>query len=70
MTREEAIRRAGKVWAAACARQDAQSPREAAEEAFRPGGLTVDQIEDKIRARRGLPPLDREGPTDTSPPTG
>jgi hypothetical protein len=53
MTREEAIRAAGRVWAAACARQAALSPREAAEEAYRPGGLSVDEIERRIRVQRG-----------------
>jgi hypothetical protein len=70
MTREEVIARAGRIWAQACARQAALTPREAAEEAYRPGGPSVDELERRIQAERDLPPLDRSGPTDTSPPTG
>lgn len=51
-TREEAIEAAGRVWAAACARQAALTPREAAQEAYVPGGPSVDELEARIRARR------------------
>lgn len=54
MTRDEVIAEAGRRWAAACARKAALSPREAAVEAYRPGGPTVDQLEHLIRVERGL----------------
>jgi len=68
--RQQAISAAGRVWAAGCARQAALTPREAAEEAYVPGGPSVDELERRIRRRRGLPPLDRSGPTNAFPPTG
>lgn len=52
-TRAEAIAAAGRVWAAACARQAALSPREAAKEAYVPGGPSVAEIEALIREQRG-----------------
>lgn len=33
------------------------SPREQAEAAYQPGGPSVDEIEDRIRIKRGLAPL-------------
>ena len=55
----EAIRNAGRVLAEARAIRDSLTPREAAEQAHEPGGPSVDEIEDRIREMRGLPPLDR-----------
>lgn len=50
--RDEAIAGAARTWAAACARQAALSPRQAAEEAYVPGGPSVAELEARIRARR------------------
>ncbi|WP_157936905.1 hypothetical protein [Geodermatophilus chilensis] len=50
--RSEALAAAGRAWAAACARQAALSPREAAKEAYVPGGPSVDELEERIRRRR------------------
>ncbi len=53
----EAIREAGRVLAAARRTADAMTPRELAEAAWTPTtGCTVDELEDEIRADRGLPP--------------
>lgn len=64
-TEEQAIADAGRVFAAvdlACARM---TPREQAEAAWSPTSrLTVDELEDRIRGRRGLPPLDRTATTE------
>lgn len=49
---EEALERAGRIWAAGCARQAALSPREAAEEAYVPGGPSLAELEAAIRAER------------------
>lgn len=51
-TRADVIAEAGRVWAAHCIRQAALTPREAAAEAWRPGGPSVDEIEARIRAQR------------------
>ena len=50
--RDERLAAAGRIWAAGCARQAALSPREAAEEAYVPGGPSVDELERRIAARR------------------
>lgn len=55
VTADEAFEEAGRIWAAGCARQAALSPREAAEEAYVPGGPSVDDIETAIRVERALP---------------
>lgn len=55
----EAIRRAGEVLATAIAATERMTPREQAEAAYTPTGPSVDVLEDRIRARRGLPPIDR-----------
>lgn len=59
-TEEECIRKAGEVLAvgeAACA---LMTPREQAEAAWTPTStVTVDELEDRIRLRRGMPVLDR-----------
>lgn len=51
-TWQECLEEAGRRYAAACARQSALSPRQAAEEAHRPGGPTVDELEARIREQR------------------
>ena len=55
----EAVRNAGRVLAEARAIRDSLSPREAAEQAYEPGGRSVDELEDVIREMRGLPKLER-----------
>ena len=52
MTGEERIAAAGRVLAQMCARQSALTPRQAAEEAYRPGGPSVAELEARIRAQR------------------
>ena len=56
VTREEAIAAAGRVLADGIAEQLSRTPNEAAEAAYVPGGPSVDELEDRIRAQRGLPP--------------
>lgn len=51
-SRDQVIAEAGRKWAAACARQSALTPLEAAREAYRPGGPAVDELEARIRAQR------------------
>lgn len=62
-TRQEAIDAAADVLVAsdrACAQM---TPREQATAAWHPGSrLTVEEIEDRIRIRRGLDPLHRQAP--------
>lgn len=59
-TREECLRRAAQVYVNSCALQASRTPRAAAEAAwYRGHRLTVDQLEDLIRERRGLPALNR-----------
>ncbi|HSX68773.1 hypothetical protein [Nocardioides sp.] len=58
-TREECIAAAGRALAEARALCAAMTPREQAEAAYQPGGPSVEEIEDRIRERRGLAPLDR-----------
>lgn len=55
----EAIRQAGEVLAMAEVAMEQMTPREQAEAAYTPTGPSVNELEDRIRARRGLPPLDR-----------
>lgn len=54
-TRDEAIDAAGKTFAAGRRQAAAMTPREQAEAAYTPTGPSVDELEDRIRARRGLP---------------
>ncbi|MCP2261057.1 hypothetical protein LX15_004777 [Streptoalloteichus tenebrarius] len=54
MTRVDAIRAAAQVFAQARADRDALPPRLAAEAAWQAGGPSVEEIEAKIRALRGL----------------
>lgn len=50
------IRNAGRIIAAGRRRADGMSPREHAEAAWTPTcGLTLDELEDLIRAERGIP---------------
>lgn len=50
--RAEAMRRAGRVLAQARARIAAQTPEQAADAAYVPGGPTRDQLAAKVRALR------------------
>lgn len=52
ITREDCIAAAGRALAAGRARRDSLSPRQAAEEAYVPGGPSVEQLEARIRAQR------------------
>lgn len=52
MTREQAIAEAGAALAEALAERDALTPRQAAEAAHRPGGPSVDELEQRISAQR------------------
>lgn len=52
MNREQCIKAAGAALARARARRDSLPPREAAEEAWTPGGPTVDELEARIIAQR------------------
>lgn len=59
-TREQAISRAGTAFANALMTCAQMTPREQAEAAHHPNSpYTVDELEDRIRARRGMVPLDR-----------
>lgn len=51
---------AGKAFANALATCAEMTPREQAEAAYTPTGPPVDELEDRIRAERGLPPLQRQ----------
>ena len=59
MIREDAIRAAGAALALVLSELDALSPRQAAERAVASNGGSVDDVEDAIRADRGLRPLRR-----------
>ncbi|WP_435744996.1 hypothetical protein [Nocardioides sp. SYSU DS0663] len=57
-SREECIRNAGEVLATAYVACEQMTPREQAEAAWTPTSHhTVDELEDLIRADRGLPPI-------------
>lgn len=57
-TKEECIDAAGQVLATSHAAIAQMTPREQAEAAWHPGSqLSVDDLEDRIRIRRGLAPL-------------
>lgn len=60
-TRAEAIEAAGQALARARARRDSLPPAQAAELAWRPGGPDLVEIENMIRAQRGLPTVTRHG---------
>lgn len=55
----EAIERAGRTLANGRRAMAQMTAREQAEAAYTPTGPSVDDLEDRIRADRGLPPLDR-----------
>lgn len=59
-SRAEAIAKAGQTLATARTVADAMAPRELAEAAHRAGGPSVDELEDRIRVRRGLPPIHQD----------
>lgn len=57
-TRDECIRAAGHLLAQMQVDVLEMTPREQAEAAWTPtSGLTVDELEDRIRVRRGLDPI-------------
>lgn len=65
-TREQCLQRAAQALVDSRALQASRTPRAAAEAAHYPGHrLSVDQLEDLIRERRGLPPIHREAITRT-----
>lgn len=53
----EALDAAARILARARARRDSIPPAQAAREAYVPGGPSLAELERRIRARRGLPPL-------------
>lgn len=55
MTRDECIECAAAVRASGIAEADDRDPRAAAEAAYVPGGPSVEELERRIRRRRGLP---------------
>lgn len=55
LTQEKAIENAGSVLARSRAEQAERTPRQAAEVAHVPGGPSVEELESRIRARRGMP---------------
>lgn len=58
---KDAIQRAGQVLATARRRSEQMDPRTLAEQAWHVGcRYSVDELEDRIRRRRGLPALDRD----------
>lgn len=59
-TQSEAIAKAGQTLATARSVADQMTPRELAEVAHRAGGPSVDELEDRIRGRRGLPPIHQD----------
>lgn len=54
-TQAESFAAAAEALAAMFAEQDERSPYEAAVAAWRPGGPPVDELEARIRTRRGMP---------------
>jgi len=54
-----AIARAARTYANGRRAMAQMTPREQAEAAYTPTGPSVDELEDRIRAERGLPPIDR-----------
>jgi hypothetical protein len=55
MTEDQAIEEAGAILARARADQADRTPAEAARAAFVPGGPSEEELEARIRARRGMP---------------
>lgn len=59
-THDECLDAAADVLVTSNAAIAQMTPREQAEAAYTPtGALSVDELEDRIRARRGMAPLDR-----------
>ena len=56
-TRAEVIAAAGDLAAEQWLARQSMTPREQAEAAVTPGGPDVDELEDRIRVRRGLQPI-------------
>lgn len=57
-TREQAIQAAGEIYANGLHEAAQMTPRELAEAAWTPTlAMSVDELEDDIRARRGLAPV-------------
>jgi hypothetical protein len=50
--RDELLTAAARIWVDGCARMALLTPREAAREAYEPGGPSADELERRIRARR------------------
>lgn len=60
-TREQAIERAASAFADLVVTCEQMTPREQAEAAWTPTSpYSVDELEDRIRTKRGLPPLHRK----------
>lgn len=60
-TRQQAIAKAGQIFAQMEAAAAQMTPRQLAEAAWSPTSqYSVDELEDRIRHRRGLPPIQRE----------
>lgn len=56
-TRDECLDAAADVLVASDAAMAQMTPREQAEAAYTPTGPSVDELEDRIRVRRGLAPI-------------
>lgn len=56
-SRQQCVDQAGRVLAQARVDLAVLSPREQAEAAYTPSGPSVDEIEDRIRVRRGMAPI-------------
>lgn len=67
VSEQDCIRRAGAVLAASDEAIAQMTPREQAEAAWTPTSKhTVEEIEDRIRIRRGLPPIHQDQPARAS----
>jgi hypothetical protein len=58
-THAQAVTRAAKAFANTLATCAQMTAREQAEAAWTPTGPPIDELEDRIRARRGMAPLER-----------
>jgi len=54
VTRDQAVIAAAHAWAGGCAREALLTPHQAATEAFQPGGLSVEDLEQRIRHWRAM----------------
>jgi hypothetical protein len=62
-TQDEVLAKASRTYAAGLIAQEQMTPREQAEAAHTPTSrFTVDELEDQIRADRGLDPIHRQAP--------